>query len=636
MTKKIKYTVYRGGSLNEDKLVIPSDTNITPYTSTNYEDLSDMELMSRFIVNDLDEEERINLEKESTKRIRKHTYEKYADKIGDIYIAKWKKAGLTNTKILKLLEDENLVKIKKLLNEPDDLKDIQKKLSDLYKILDKQVAKIIDKKELNEYIASIKKGYSLIIKLNMKISDEKVEEIMYNFLSKGGDVDDIIKQFDNNEINITEAKSTIKSLFDNLNDNLEESYISLRETISKEINEMKKISNKKSELLTKAPELLTKALNKEPLTKALNKELLTKALNKEPDLLPEALNQESVVTSSKKKKKVKTKATAEEVVEAEEKYNATEELSKQQEKEGNIRSKELRLLEEAKYAEIEEQQLLYEGIQHIKLFDKLFTNIFNHISSSPVAKSSVGKGHLFEDIMTKTNLPPEVLITKAEMKELNKSIKYIMTTATNTIQSDIPQLSSNFLPPNCSSYDNSVPYDLVDQFKNWIELKYYNTYIFGYKVNNGKLYETTSGTNMEVKSVQYQLSKYIRSDVDNFKIFYIRDGPNNYKIHNVYIKKDNNNKTINKPTNKEFNKKLTVIMAFAKSFYYFNPLELLTDDIMDMVTKKDKSDYKLQSDVFIPNETKLNFFINESLISIGDEGLIKNDTRIPFSYFKRI
>ena len=301
MTKKIKYTVYRGGSLNEDKLVIPSDTNITPYTSTNYEDLSDMELMSRFIVNDLDEEERINLEKESTKRIRKHTYEKYADKIGDIYIAKWKKAGLTNTKILKLLEDENLVKIKKLLNEPDDLKDIQKKLSDLYKILDKQVAKIIDKKELNEYIASIKKGYSLIIKLNMKISDEKVEEIMYNFLSKGGDVDDIIKQFDNNEINITEAKSTIKSLFDNL----EESYISLRETISKEINEMKKISNKKSELLTKAPELLTKALNKEPLTKALNKEL---------DLLPEALNQESVVTSSKKKKKVKTKATAEEVV----------------------------------------------------------------------------------------------------------------------------------------------------------------------------------------------------------------------------------------------------------------------------------------------------------------------------------
>lgn len=585
---KSKYTVYRGGSLEDDKIVIPSESSITSYTPTDYKDLSDMELMSRLITSGEDEEELVKLGKESARRTRKKEYEKYADKLGDIYIAKWKKEGLSPTDTLKLLGNPEFVNIRKLVNGTEDLKTIQKKLQDLYKSLDKKIYE----NNLKSYIGSCQEGYGQMWEKTVGLSERDVKDILKTLTTSGGKINDVLKRFDNDEINYTEAKKLVGSLFNTLHESvMEEDEERKKEEIKKEVVHMKE---------------------------------KIKESNEKKEEIP------TITTSKKKKSKAKAKATAEEVAETEEAYKRTEELSKQQAEEGNIRLKELRSLDEGKEAEEEEKQKKYEGSQHIKTFDKLFTEIFKHI------KTSGGKGHLFEDIMTKTNIPSEVPISAKENKELNQSIRHILTVATGRTQTDIPVLSSKFLPTNCSNYSDGLPYDLLDQYKNFIELKYYNTYMFGYKVKNGRLYETASGVNIEVKSVQFQMSKFVRDNLDDFKIFYIREGPNNYKIHNVYIKKDNNNKTINKPTNTEYNKNLTVIMAFEKSFYYFNPLELLTDDIMDLASPGDTKAYKITSEVYIPNLSKLNFFINESLISIGDEGLARNDTRIPFSYFKRI
>ena len=599
---KTKYTVYRGGSLESDKiitsdkLVIPGESSITSYIPADYADLSDMELMSRLMTG----EDAENLQEESAKRTRKKEYEKYSDKIGDIYIAKWKKAGLSNTGTLQLLGNPEFVNIRKLVNGTEDMKTIQKKLQDLYKSLDKSIYD----NELKAYIGSCKEGYGQMWEKTVGLVEKDIKDIFTTLTKSGGKINDVLKQFDNNEINFTEAKKSIGSLFN-----------TLHESIMEEDDERKKKDVKKS--ITQLKENLKES---------------NKTKKEDESIVKEEIP--VIISSKKKKSKSKTKATAEEVAEAEEAYKRTEELSRQEEKEGNIRLKELRSLDEEKEAEEEEKQKKYEGSQHIKTFDKLFTEIFKSISSTPSIKISGGKGYLFENIMTKTNMPKQ--ISKQENKELNQSIKHIMSIATGITQTEIPVLSSNFLPPNCSNYSDGIPYDLLDQYKNFIELKYYNTYMFGYKVKNGRLYESASGVNIEVKSVQFQMSKFVRDNLDDFKIFYTREGPNNYKIHNVYIKKDNNNKTINKPTNTEYNKNLTVIMAFEKSFYYFNPLELLTDDIMDLASTSDTKTYKITSNVYIPNFTKLNFFINESLISIGDDGLARNDTRIPFSYFKRI
>jgi len=460
--------------------------------------------------------------------------------------------------------------------------------------------------ELKTYIGTCKEGYGQMWEKTVGLGERDIKDIFTTLTKSGGKINEVLKQFDNNEITFTEAKKLIGSLFN-----------TLHESVMEEDEERKKKDVKKS--ITQLKENL-KESNK---TKKEDESIVKKEI--------------PVITSSKKKKsKSKAKATAEEVAETEKLYKRTEELSEQQEKEGNIRLKELRSLEEQKEAELEEQQKEYEGSQYIKTFDKLFTEIYKYMSSSPSIKTSGGKGYLFENIMTKTNIPIQIPISKQENKELNQSIRHILSVATGMTQTDIPVLSSKFLPPNCSNYIDGLPYDLLDQYKNFIELKYYNTYLFGYKVKNGRLYESASGVNIEVKSVQFQMSKFVRDNLDDFKIFYTREGPNNYKIHNVYIKKDNNNKPIYKPTNTEYNKNLTVIMAFEKSFYYFNPLELLTDDVMDLVSTSDTKTYKITSNVYIPNFTKLNFFINESLISIGDDGLARNDTRIPFSYFKRI
>jgi hypothetical protein len=600
---KSKYTVYRGGSLESDKLVIPGESSITSYIPSNYADLSDMELMSRLITSGGDEEELVKLGQESARRTRHKEYEKYSDKLGDIYIAKWKKAGLSNTATLQLLGNPEFVNIRKLVNGTEDMKTIQKKLQDLYKSLDKSIDEKEKKKSMTQIINTLKDGYRESWKSKFDINDKNVDDFVTEFFEEEKQLK-ILEDLKNDKIRVNQLEPII--LF---------SMVELDERLNDEHKQMMKDKGKKSTMRSKERELKKEV--------AHMKESLEESNSNKIEI--------PVITSSKKKKsKSKAKATAEEVAEAEELYKRTEELSKQQEKEGNIRLKELRSLDEGKEAEEEEKQKIYEGSQHIKTFDKLFTEIFKHI------KTSGGKGHLFEDIMTKTNIPSEVPISAKENKELNQSIRHILTAATGRTQTDIPVLSSKFLPPNCSNFIDGLPYDLLDQYKNFIELKYYNTYLFGYKVKNGRLYESASGVNIEVKSVQFQMSKFIRDNLDDFKIFYIREGPNNYKIHNVYIKKDNNNKTINKPTNTEYNKNLTVIMAFEKSFYYFNPLELLTDDIMDLASPGDTKAYKITSDVYIPNLSKLNFFINESLISIGDDGLARNDTRIPFSYFKRI